>query len=662
MIKIDRHTIIQIFGSLMQQPDLLNDIDSYRLELSDFPTSLDKFIFSAINNLYNGGEGANNIRAIDIINYLKQNAMANNLMEKENGEVFLQDCESTAEASNFRYYYNKLKKLNFLKDIQSTGHNVDKFYCDDVLNPKYTEINDRFEKITVDDILNDLKLEVNHFENKFILNNAMEETKAIDGIDNLIKELKLKPEVGCKLQGDILNTVCRGGRKGKLYLRSAGSGVGKALLNNTKIPTTEGWKKVGDIKVGDFLFDRFGKPTKVLRVYPQEKPQQVYKIIFKSGRVAECSGDHLWSYYSNKNNKNPNKLITTTTREILDNPKGLKAPNSGMYHWSIPIIEPIQYPEKKYSVPPYIMGLILGDGSFRYVKTQKTFSFSSTDEELVQAIQEQMGYSDYRKNSDSNYNWTFKSVYENHKNVWVEDILKDYPSLWQAKSENKFIPEDYLFGSPQQRFDLLAGLLDTDGSIDERGRISFTTISPMLRDNLIELCESLGMICTYGIDKRVDKYTTGECYNVHIQAKKEDKVRMFKLTRKLNIAYKYLTNNKQTERRDRDSIISIEPTDRYEDMTCFYVDNPEHLFIMNNCIVTHNTRSMVGDACNIAYPIRYDRKKGKWVSTGSAEKILYVMTEQDPAEIQTMILSYLTGYNEEIFLYGTYDETEMPRI
>lgn len=74
------------------------------------------------------------------------------------------------------------------------------------------------------------------------------------------------------------------------------------------------------------------------------------------------------------------------------------------------------------------------------------------------------------------------------------------------------------------------------------------------------------------------------------------------------------------------------------------------------------TRSMVGDACNIAYPIRYDSKYGKWVSTGTPEKVLYVMTEQDPAEIQTMILAYLTGYNEDMFLYGTYKDEHMDRI
>ena len=74
------------------------------------------------------------------------------------------------------------------------------------------------------------------------------------------------------------------------------------------------------------------------------------------------------------------------------------------------------------------------------------------------------------------------------------------------------------------------------------------------------------------------------------------------------------------------------------------------------------TRSMVGDACNIAYPIRFEPKYNKWVSTGSSEKVLYVMTEQDPAEIQTMILAYLTGYNEEMFLYGTFREEHMDRI
>ena len=514
--------------------------------------------------------------------------------------------------------------------------------------------------MTVSDIINELKMEIGHYEKKFLLANQIEETTAVDGIEELVKNLKVAPEVGCQLQGDIFNQICRGGRRGKLYLRSAASGLGKALPNYTRIPTPNGWTTVGEVKVGDYLFDRHGNPTKVLAIYPQPEKKQVYRVHFKSGRIAECCEEHLWSYYHNSSTGN--KLTTSTLKEMIANPKGLR--NSGHnYRWSIPICEPVKYSEKKYSIDPYVMGLILGDGSFRYDASQKGFAFSSNDEELVKEIKERMGYSRHKKNSGKNYNWMFELPEGgNHKNVWVEDLLKDYPSLWQTKSETKFIPQDFLFGSVEQRFDLLAGLLDTDGSIDKKGRINFTTVSPYLRDNLIELCESLGMTCSYGVNKRTEKYTTGEAYNVHIQAKKEDKVRMFKLKRKYDIALNCLNNNKRSERRDRDSIIKIEKTDIYTDMTCFYVDNEEHLFLMNNFITTHNTRTMVGDACNIAYPIRYDRKKGKWVSTGSCEKVLYVMTEQDPAEIQTMILAYLTGYNEEIFLYGTYGEAEMPRI
>ena len=647
----------------MNRPDYLNDVDKYRFELSDFPTSLDKFIFSAINNLYNNGDGAGNIRSVDVINYLKGNALAAELMEKENGEVYLQDCETIGEPANFNYYYNKFKKLNFLRDLQKdSGRDISHIYCEDILNPNYAEINERFEQMTVEDILNMLKMEINGYESKFVLKSVVEESKAVDGIEQLIIDLQQKPEIGCKLQGDIVNTITRGGRKGKLYLRSAGSGVGKALPNFTRIPTPDGWKSVGEIKVGDLLFDRFGNPTKVLKVFPQQEKKEIYKVYFKSGRVAECCDEHLWSYYSNKNDRNPNKLITTTLRNIIDNPRGLHD-TKGRYRWSIPVTEPVKYPEKSYSIDPYVMGLILGDGSFRYDLSNKSFSFSSSDEELVKAICDRQGYSTYKRNSDHNYNWSFELVnQEKHKNVWVEDILSEYPELWQLKSEDKYIPQEFLLGSVEQRYDLLAGLLDTDGSIDEKGRIGFTTISPILRDNIIELCESLGLTCNYSTDTRSDKYTIGECYNLHIQAPKAVKAKLFKLKRKLDIAIAYTNNGKREERRDRDSIIKIESTGEFVDMTCFYVDNDEHLFLMNNYICTHNTRSMVGDACNIAYPIRFDRKKNKWVSTGSCEKVLYIMTEQDPDEIKTMILAYLTGYNEEIFLYGTYGEKEMPRI
>ena len=643
----------------MSKPELLSETDKYFLEPGDFTQQLDKFIFSAIYNLY--VNGAEKIHAADVDNYLQQNSLAKQLMEKENGLSLLQDCEIESEVSNFNYYYNKLKKFNLIRELQLSKDDIDEIYCEDILNERYAEISNRFERMNAVDVVNMLKSKIANIENRYVLNNIAEESRPSDSIRQRVKEWKEKPEIGCMLQGEIFNTITRGGRKGKLYIRSAGSGVGKALPNFTRIPTPDGWKSVGEIKVGDLLFDRFGNPTKVLKVFPQQEKKEIYKVYFKSGRVAECCDEHLWSYYSNKNDRNPNKLITTTLRNIIDNPRGLHD-TKGRYRWSIPVTEPVKYPEKSYSIDPYVMGLILGDGSFRYDLSNKSFSFSSSDEELVKAICDRQGYSTYKRNSDHNYNWSFELVnQEKHKNVWVEDILSEYPELWQLKSGDKYIPQEFLLGSVEQRYDLLAGLLDTDGSIDEKGRIGFTTISPILRDNIIELCESLGLTCNYSTDTRSDKYTIGECYNLHIQAPKTVKAKLFKLKRKLDIAIAYTNNGKREERRDRDSIIKIESTGEFVDMTCFYVDNDEHLFLMNNYICTHNTRSMVGDACHIAYPIRFDPKVGKWVSTGSCEKVLYVMTEQDIEEIDTMIMAYLTGYNEDIFTYGTFDEND-PRI
>lgn len=225
MIQADRHTVIQIIGSLMNNPMLLSETDKYLLEPSDFNYQLDKFIFSAIYNLYLNG--AEKIHTADIDNYLKENSLAKKLMEEENGIGFLQDCETQAETGNFNYYYSKLKKINLVRELQQSKNQVDNIYCEDILNDNYNKINENFEKMQTVDIINILKSGVANLENRYVLNNLAEESRASDGIRDLLVDLKQKPEIGCKLQGDIFNTICRGGRKGKLYIRSAGSGVGK---------------------------------------------------------------------------------------------------------------------------------------------------------------------------------------------------------------------------------------------------------------------------------------------------------------------------------------------------------------------------------------------------------------------------------------------------
>ena len=209
----------------MSKPELLSETDKYFLEPGDFTQQLDKFIFSAIYNLY--VNGAEKIHAADVDNYLQQNSLAKQLMEKENGLSLLQDCEIESEVSNFNYYYNKLKKFNLIKELQLSKDDIDEIYCEDILNERYAEINNKFERMHAVDVVNILKSKIANIENRYVLNNIAEESRPSDSIRQRVKEWKEKPEIGCMLQGEIFNTITRGGRKGKLYIRSAGSGVGK---------------------------------------------------------------------------------------------------------------------------------------------------------------------------------------------------------------------------------------------------------------------------------------------------------------------------------------------------------------------------------------------------------------------------------------------------
>lgn len=258
----------------MCRPELLSDVDKYQLEPTDFSQQLDKMIFSAIYNLFAGG--AERIHTIDVDTYLQTNEVAKNLLEKNNGLAFIQDCEDLADPANFQLYYNKLKKINLLRDLQKNGRDISPFYCEDPLNEKYAEINERFEKMTATDIFNSLRGELADLENKYVINSVVEESNAATGIRELIKNLKETPEIGVHLQGEIFNTVCRGGRKGKLYLRSAGSGVGKtrSMVGDA---CQIAYPVRYDTKYQKWIYT--GEPEKVLYVMTEQDPAEIQTMI-----------------------------------------------------------------------------------------------------------------------------------------------------------------------------------------------------------------------------------------------------------------------------------------------------------------------------------------------------------------------------------------------
>lgn len=409
-------------------------------------------------------------------------------------------------------------------------------------------------------------------------------------------------------------------------LFSGSSGVGKSCLDSIKIPmfsagddTAVAWKKNGDLQPGDMVFDRLGNPTRVLAVFPQGKID-AYRVTFGDGRTLDVSRDHLWSVYSHKQRikLHAGKSVTPmtkTTQDMFD--AGLIYP-SGTIRWYIPANGPVQWPARQYDVDPYVVGAFIGNGCL----TSKALEFSSDDEFTVAKIASLLGTDRYDKSKNS-YSWAFaRPHWRDAKPSYIprmqtEDVFGDMPELLGKYSSERRIPKQYMTGSIEQRWRLVQGLFDTDGCVqnNDRVRVSYSTFSEGLADDIRSLLFSLGVATTLKIYERDKVYNDRirhlKEYTVRVKSDMEGKKRFFSLPRKLAIVDKWLAQDcrERIKQFDTVAIRSIEPIGKQE-ATCILVDNDEHLYQAGQFVVTHNTevakqlsQILFGDGHNM---IRFD--------------------------------------------------------
>ena len=223
---VDKGCIQQVLGGLIKKPSILSETEKYNLTVHDFSSNFEKTIFAAINNLYNNG--ARSINIVDIENSLTTNDTAKRVFENNNGIEYLQDIDAFVDEGNFDYYYNKLKKINLLRDLQRQGISTREFYIEDLSDEKAYDVNSKFEDLTIQDIVDGVKKRVLGLENVYLQNDVTETRSAAEGIKDLFDNMKEGYSgIGMPLQGRIYNAVVSGARKGALYIRSAGSGTGK---------------------------------------------------------------------------------------------------------------------------------------------------------------------------------------------------------------------------------------------------------------------------------------------------------------------------------------------------------------------------------------------------------------------------------------------------
>lgn len=343
---------------------------------------------------------------------------------------------------------------------------------------------------------------------------------------------------------------------------------GKNIMTQTPVLSSNGWTKHGDLKPGDFVFGINGNPIKVLAISPKIKTNR--RITFTNGETIDCHENHEWTVYD----RAYGQWKTYETKYFLKTTKFKKKKqvwSSGRAMYQLPFRNPIQFEEKKLPMNSYVLGAWLGDGT----STAPCITGDAKDFQITDKIKEYYSISSVnihkttgclRTNFGSGS--TKKSIFGNHlRSIGV--------------FKNKHIPNIYKFSSINQRLNLLAGLIDTDGHVDKKSRVRIVTASKILAGDIKEVAISLGWdayimkqqpsLSTSGIQGKKIVYTVGfnPTYNIPTQLPRK-KIKRFPQKRMIGIK-------------------SINEIDG-EMGNCIQVDSPDGLYLVGKSLIpTHNS-------------------------------------------------------------------------
>lgn len=366
---------------------------------------------------------------------------------------------------------------------------------------------------------------------------------------------------------------------------------GKAQPLDSKIRTPDGWKTMADMKVGSKVIAPDGSTTDVVGVYPQGvKP--VYEFTFADGRTCEASDEHLWKVWD-AGKGHAGKWRILTTLEIIERQKELtKAKN----RLSIPLVDPEQGQHKDFTIDPYVLGALIGDGCF----TKDLVGFTNIDSDIVDYVNRRLPkghklsdctdgkeYNIIRTNPLDKYEYRDKG---DQSKRYIGKMLEELGLLGKLSHE-KFIPGKYLEGSHAQRLLLIRGLMDTDGTVGEKKNVTFDTSSKQLAEDMVYLIRSVGGLASIaerdtGYIKDGARKQCRTSYRVNIRHR-EPWV-LFHTDRKLKRAEQALRGavfNSKLAIYDVKYVKDVE-------CQCIEVSHKDHLYVTDNFVVTHNTVGM----------------------------------------------------------------------
>lgn len=359
---------------------------------------------------------------------------------------------------------------------------------------------------------------------------------------------------------------------------------GKLLSHDTDVLTTKGWKKHGELEVGDYVFNPEGIPVKIIRTSLESVANT--KVTFNNCKEEiYCNEDHLWEVYDRTSKIE--KVVDTKYllgRALVSNSGGKQRSNIQINN-----IKPINFPSnnKELILHPYFLGCWLGDGS----SSKPCITCEDKDVTYIKELEKRSGiYSNV--NHSHTINKHVKSYYFSH-----QDITKKLKELNVYK--NKHIPSAYKQSSIDNRLQLLAGLIDTDGHVDKNGRVRIVSGFKDLALDIYELCSQLGLRpYTQEVSPEIaNKYKK---VTDRILSKKTYYVIGFQSTEHLEIPT--VLERKKIKRKVKQRRLGIKSVERVEDIKrgkCITIDDSRGVYLVTKSLIpTHNS-----NLCSVLFPV-----------------------------------------------------------